>query len=572
MEQNRKGIIIVKGVQWTVVSALLLLSVMPMETSWSDGEWWHAVSLPVAVLVIAVLYFILGSRFRISVVDLFVLSWTLLAGVLTYSGYGVVTPTAFYRFMEMACTYVLLRLLFSLRCVDPRLLIVGIALAILYEAMLGVSQMVEGTSRHAYYPVTGSFLNPGPYAAFLAVGASLLMAQLKTMDGRPWLKRLAWATMFLLFALLGIAFSRAALLAVGIVAWMVYGQRMRRNRWLLWLGVVVVAFGLYWMKMGSAHGRLVIWNISLRAISEQGLLGSGLGSFPHAFAQQSADYFTVYPAAAQMADVCDNAFNEFLTLAVEQGMIGLLLFVAMLVFTGKILYAANRPLFCAGVALLVFALFSYPFQCLSYRLLLVLLCAYAASVDDGAWQCLMGKKYVAALAALTFLLSVGMGKEIAQRKRAADEYRQLAYTNCAYAVDDYQTLLPWLSDNAPFLFDFAKGLSDNGRYNDSNAMLRKGTLVSADPMFYVCMGNNYAAMSLFKEAQQCYQYAYDLLPNRLYPLYKLVKVHEQQHHEQAVYHLAKRIVRFHEKVMSPAVREMKCEAQQKCEVYERKEK
>ena len=91
-------------------------------------------------------------------------------------------------------------------------------------------------------------------------------------------------------------------------------------------------------------------------------------------------------------------------------------------------------------------------------------------------------------------------------------------------------------------------------------------------MFYVCMGNNYAALSLYKEAQQCYQYAFDLLPNRLYPLYKLMKVHEQQHHDQATYHLAQRIVRFQEKVMSSAVREMKREAQQKCDEYERKEK
>lgn len=572
MEQNRNGIIIIKSVQWAVVAALLLVSVMPMETSWSDGEWWLAVSLPVATMVVAAFCLLFRPHFSISVVDLLVLAWTLLAGLLTYSGYGVVTPTAFYRFMEMACAYALLRMLFSLWPVDPRLLVVGMVLASLYEAMLGVSQLVEGTSRHAYYPVTGSFLNPGPYAAFLAVGASLLMAQLKTMGGHPWLKRLAWASLFLLFALLGMAFSRAALLAVGIVAWMVYGQRTRGKRWLLWLGAVAVALGLYCMKMGSAHGRLVIWNISLRAISEHGLLGSGLGSFPHALAQQSAAYFAAHPAAAQMADVCDNAFNEFLTLAVEQGGVGLLLFVAVLFFAGKALYTVSRPLFCAGVALLVFACFSYPFQCLSYRLLLVILCAYAASIDNGGWQRRAGKKTVAVSAALALLLSIGMGEEIARRKQAADEYRQLSNTDSAYAVDDYQKLLPLLSDNAPFLFDFAKGLSDNGRYNDSNAMLRKGTLVSADPMFYVCMGNNYAALSLYKEAQQCYQYAFDLLPNRLYPLYKLMKVHEQQHHEQAAYHLARRIVRFQEKVTSSAVREMKREAQQKCDEYERKEK
>ena len=96
MEQNRKGIIIIKSVQWAVVAALLLFSVMPMETSWSDGEWWLAVSLPMATLVVAASCFLFRPHFYISVVDLLVLAWTLLVGLLTYSGYGVVTPTAFY--------------------------------------------------------------------------------------------------------------------------------------------------------------------------------------------------------------------------------------------------------------------------------------------------------------------------------------------------------------------------------------------------------------------------------------------------------------------------------------------
>ena len=127
-----------------------------------------------------------------------------------------------------------------------------------------------------------------------------------------------------------------------------------------------------------------------------------------------------------------------------------------------------------------------------------------------------------------------------------------------------------LNDCPDFLFDFAKGLTSAKRYNDSNAMLQQGTMVSADPMFYVCMGNNYSEMSLFKQAEECYTHALKMVPNRLYPLYKLMKLYETCSNRDACHRMARRVAAFREKVSSPAVREMKTEAKQICEQYEKR--
>lgn len=59
---------------------------------------------------------------------------------------------------------------------------------------------------------------------------------------------------------------------------------------------------------------------------------------------------------------------------------------------------------------------------------------------------------------------------------------------------DYFALMPYLLDNKRFLFDFAKLLSKQKRYNDSNDMLRNGARISNDPMFLVLQGNNYRDM------------------------------------------------------------------------------
>lgn len=43
---------------------------------------------------------------------------------------------------------------------------------------LGIWQLGVGKSLHPLFPVTGSFYNPGPYAAYVAIGMSVALVQL----------------------------------------------------------------------------------------------------------------------------------------------------------------------------------------------------------------------------------------------------------------------------------------------------------------------------------------------------------------------------------------------------------
>ena len=132
----------------------------------------------------------------------------------------------------------------------------------------------------------------------------------------------------------------------------------------------------------------------------------------------------------------------------------------------------------------------------------------------------------------------------------------------AALIDDYYELLPLMVSNEHFLFDFAKILAADGRYNDSNAMLRQGTLVSNDPMFYVLQGNNYRDMEAYSEAEASYQKACYILPNRIYPLYQLMCLYEQSGKERKMRQMARQIINFKVKVESPATEEIKDKARQ----------
>lgn len=93
-------------------------------------------------------------------------------------------------------------------------------------------------------------------------------------------------------------------------------------------------------------------------------------------------------------------------------------------------------------------------------------------------------------------------------------------------------------------------------------MLRRGALISNDPMFLVLQGNNYRDMEAFDEAESKYLKAWHSMPNRIYPLYRLMKLYELTGDKAKCQEYAQRVVGFKEKIYSPAVRDMKKEAQE----------
>ena len=123
-------------------------------------------------------------------------------------------------------------------------------------------------------------------------------------------------------------------------------------------------------------------------------------------------------------------------------------------------------------------------------------------------------------------------------------------------LPDYYELLPYESDNPQYLFDFAKTLRGVARYEDSNAILRMGTQVSADPMFYIIMGNNYRDEQLYDLAKETYEKAYSIMPNRLYPMYLLMMMYSDKGDEALANDMAKRVRHSYVKIESNATKQM----------------
>ena len=372
----------------------------------------------------------------------------------------------------------------------------------------------------------------------------------------------------LLSAPLILTLSRTAFLAIFVCLLIQYRKRIKG--WRKWGSLLAVtsicALCLYFLKAGSADGRGIINYIGLRCFADNPLWGNGIGSFFNRYALKTAEISIQSRDHSLLSvDAIDYAFDDLLHVGVEQGAIGLAFPILLIATVMRGLWRGSRQLCLAGLVLLIFSLFSYPFELLPYQIIGVIITSYAATnsrIDTADSHHSLSFSLLMTIAVLPVICMVSYrcGYTVQERLNAEKEYRMIAGLRDRAFIKDYYSLLPYLQDNKHFLFDFAKILSDQGRYNDSNDMLRRGALISNDPMFLVLQGNNYRDMGAYELAEKTYLQAWHTMPNRIYPLYQLMRLHEQTGNMDKAKAYAIRIINFKEKIPSPAVNDIKREA------------
>ena len=103
-----------------------------------------------------------------------------------------------------------------------------------------------------------------------------------------------------------------------------------RNRTIvaiLTLLLVTASLSLYHYKKDSADGRLLIWTVMTNMIKDHPLLGVGQDMFKAHYMDYQADYFRNHSGSKyeMVADDNQYAFNEFMNIWTENGLVGLVL-------------------------------------------------------------------------------------------------------------------------------------------------------------------------------------------------------------------------------------------------------
>lgn len=467
-------------------------------------------------------------------------------------------------------------------------------------------------SNHSGFKMTGSFFNPGPYAGFLAavwpVAFGIYLFKNKIYKSMSFLSPhkskilnvlnkycmdyLPLIGLISILVVLPASRSRAAWLSVILSSvvlleyrYSIFRQifdKMSKAKKLfitVTFAIIIVAgsYGVYHLKKASSEGRLFIWNVSGQIIKDNPITGVGFDRFKAHYMDYQADYFNNNNQSANslVADNSYYAFNEFLQFVVEEGLLGtiLLLIIMILTFRTKTqdTHQHLRYIIIAGlIGIAVFAFFSYPMQILPIKLVLIVLLALLATLDTNKWQYQFKKSNtrvlafgrVASLCFLFFALFKGFTyvKTIDQAmKNWQTAFVTYSYSNYESALEVYRKAYPFLKKDGDFLMNYGKTLTMAKEYREAVIVLEEAKQYLNTTIIETALGDAYMALKNYDKAEKAYQNAADMIPVRFYPFYLLAKLYDESGQDEKAIAMATLILEKEIKVPSTAIREMRAE-------------
>lgn len=466
------------------------------------------------------------------------------------------------------------------------------------EAAWGLAQLYGLLSSfHESFKITGSFYNPGPYSGYLATVFPIALYYLLqdfsivlTKKSRRFVFfHFRWfislLTLSLIFVILPAGMSRASWLSAlggSLFVCIAYLKSNQKKNWvsikeyisktnirlsisLLVSCIILVSLiaSIYLLKKDSADGRILIWKNTMKVITSNPL-GIGIGNFPGYYGEAQIDYFSSGHSSEReqfLADRSDCAFNEFLQIAAEMGIIGFSLFL-LVVVQGLYYGVRGKKYAVVGgmISILVFASLSYPFSVLPFLIVFVFLlsqCNEYKTVEKSVRHTWAG---CFIFSACVLFVAFALTNRYPTYKAYKDWFiANHLYNSKAYekSREIYESIYPYLFDQPGFLFDYAGCLTMLKAYEQSNELLDKAYNYCSDPAIYIRKGTNFQSQKKYEEAIRCYQKAGSLVPNRQYPYYLLAKLYFEISDFSNAKKTAEYCLEKQPKVDSPAVTEMK---------------
>jgi len=470
----------------------------------------------------------------------------------------------------------------------PKFIFYGIIAGLSLELIVGFGQLfgvIENSNSE--FILGGLFKNPGAFAGYMAIVFPFLLA------GILIYKDLFKSENFLYFVflclccsvcLLILCDSRGAWIAVflstafifnykfKIVKFSIYHLKTKVSKWVtgivLMLSVVFVCFVLYQYKPDSAFGRLFVWKTSKTMVLDNPISGNGFGFFRANYGKVQSQYFLSNNATEKeehVANYVTCAYNEFLEMLIESGIIGLLLFLSILYFVfikrnkkeDKFIVTVKASL----LSLLVLSMVSYPFRLISNQLVMVICLVVLFARSEFKTYTITGYRKTiisAGLFCVITLLFFSYG-QLYGLYHFRNGYSKAVSGDINNGIKEYEKAYPFLKNDENFLFYYGSAYYLKQDFSASIKYLQEATTISSDPHAFITLGNSFKELRRYKEAEQSYKTASGITPSELYPKYLLAKLYVEMHETRKAIKMAKLIIKAKEKVVTTAGMQIKKE-------------
>ncbi|MGA6121609.1 O-antigen ligase family protein [Sphingobacterium anhuiense] len=468
-------------------------------------------------------------------------------------------------------------------------IIIGIAILATFQAFLGILQQYGVISPYGYnFKASGTFINPGIYGCFLMIGLLTSISLLVNRTNTPVKYMIYVSIPIVILLALIYSGSRTAWLSLfwGVSCiYLVKSNRKtvlkNRNIFFVLLAVIVFLIGVYFvirMNTFSIDGRFLIWKISMPMFMVNPMTGLGYGSFFIQYGNYQSNYFlngNASESEIQLVSMNYYSFNEYLKILIEEGIIGLMLFILLI---GSIVTFIYRnisgfikndhflllTILPVGSAVLLFALFSYPSQDISISLILLSFIAWISSkqVENiNSWHIKMPNKKsmnycIAFVCGFMVLVSVVKIQAIFRWKWAKENILLQEGTS----LNTYAGILPILSNNGTFLYNYSAELNDLGMLREANTLLKSAAIYGNSVELQLKTAENYAKLGQLRFAEQYYLKAANMNPKLFVPFNDLLDFYLETNQKIKAQDLAVMICKKKIKISSPSVLEIKDKA------------
>lgn len=367
--------------------------------------------------------------------------------------------------------------------------------------------------------ITGSFDNPGPLGGYLAICFIACIGKYRIAN-----KYLYILSCLLLGGALIISDSRAAWLGALLALLYMYTDYLRLNMFrkisvFIITTAVFIALSLTIYKTDSAKGRLAIWKISFEMIKEHPITGNGLMSFRRDYMHYQANYLNKHLDDEELILLSNNgfAFNEFIRIIYEQGVVGFTLIFIILVLIIREGFSHNSPYFPCLITLIIFSCFSYPSDIFLLFISTIMLIGLLSPNKPIIVMSNFSFYRKSAISLLCAFLIFVIGSQWIKKIRLENELNKFLYRNDINSLNYINQHYTDIKNSTDYLLRYARILYMKEEYQTAIPVMQQAILLYPTTDKICELGDIYQSMNQYEMAEQAYSQAIYLLPTRIYP-------------------------------------------------------
>lgn len=393
-------------------------------------------------------------------------------------------------------------------------------------------------------------------------------------------KIILYSLILTVFLIISVIFKSRAFFvgySVSILSiWIAFGEIKYKSRLIIFsLSFVLLLLIIFGFKLDSSLGRILVYKISLDIAFNNYLNGIGLGNFGLVYGKYQIEYFqggNYTISELLLADNTVNAFNDYLELFIESGLVGLAIIASLFIFLVNLIIISfrknrDRPIglllaYSQIVAICTAAIFTHVFKHLFWQILVIF------SVGGLIYYCHYIKtKYLIMMTVVISIVIIGF-------KFRKDVYYYKAYKEMKNARElckagmlnesnlVFEKIYPSLKEDVYYLREYSIVLMHTRQFEKAEPILEKLLLKANTSLDYNLLATCYYKNNKLKDAEVNYLKAIYRVPNRFSSRYNLYEFYFLTGQLSKAQKIKEEILRLPVKIASPIIDQIKKKLQQ----------